>query len=151
MSHTTDWPGWQKQSPLIRLHYGTDGEVEYSFLHYTGNGFIAEEQGTLYQSPCQPEDSDIPVNQVKVPCLPASGEEPAAGAPEQADSVRIAAGAHYTAGALHRFFFLRASLPNELGSTDNGAGAEAGYCLRWAGSPGKRGRPADHFAEDANR
>lgn len=90
---------------LIQLHYETNGAVNFTFLHYTGDGFAADEAGALYRSPCVPGKPDVPVNQAKVPCLQPGREEDAAPGDEQPDSARIAAGAHYAAGALHRLFF----------------------------------------------
>ena len=93
------------QGGLIQLHYTTNGAVNYTFLRYTGDGFADDDTGALYQSPCQPDGSDIPVNQVKVPCLTPTGQEAGGSTVPEKDSVRIAAGAHYAAGALHRLFF----------------------------------------------
>ncbi len=93
------------QPGLIQLHYETNGAVRYTFLRYAGDGFIADDAGALYQSPCQPEGSDIPANQVKAPCLSPPEEEAAASSAPEKDSVLIAAGTHYAAGALHRLFF----------------------------------------------
>ncbi|MCB0549539.1 MAG: BamA/TamA family outer membrane protein [Phaeodactylibacter sp.] len=92
------------QPGLIQLHYEANGAIQYTFLRYTGDGFTGDDTGALYQSPCQPDGSDIPVNQVKVPCLAMDQQENTA-APNQPDSIRTAAGAHYAAGALHRLFF----------------------------------------------
>ncbi|MCB0597775.1 MAG: BamA/TamA family outer membrane protein, partial [Phaeodactylibacter sp.] len=93
------------QGGLIQLHYEPNGAVNYAFLRYTGDGFAADDTGALYQSPCQPDGSDVPVNQVKVPCLTLADQEPGPSPVQEKDSVLTAAGAHYAAGALHRLFF----------------------------------------------
>jgi len=95
----------EAKAGLLELLFYDDGKIS-ARIHVINNGRSMEINGDqiLIQSACKTVDNDLPVNSRFNPCND-DFNTISSETETFADSVSVIAGAQYSAGAIHRFFF----------------------------------------------